>query len=110
MADDPLSEVESVFEAMQWFRETNGLSHAGTTPGRRRKEVVIWGMRHPDPHLLWFDIEGNTFDPITREKWEELTSFDPPWPWNEDGTTLVYSYKRSWWQDAVDSMKMRPIE
>ncbi len=107
MDDDPLA--LAAFEALNWFRETMGFSHAGTVE-RHNRNVLIWGLNHPDPLILMFNIEDNEWTPLTRELWESLTHMSPPWPWNDEGTGMDYAKDHGvpiWWEGMIEDFKER---
>ena len=64
-----------------------GFTNIGVYPGKGY--TVFWGVIYPEPTLYVY-TEDDFFVQCVRSVWEELTDFGPPWPWNEDGTGLVF--------------------
>lgn len=85
-------EAPSIFEAMfgqlTFLRQHYQCTHMGTTPAKNG--TLLWGLRHPDPTLYLFRWDGGDAEIMLRDRWEKLTTMNPPFPWNKAGDGMVY--------------------
>ncbi len=79
-------------EISHWLMDRHGLTNVGSYPKRDGYDRVLYGIRYPDCRLLVFLSNNDLGEepvPVTRESWDQMTTWSPPWPWSENGEMMV---------------------
>ncbi len=84
--------LEEWAEIADFYRKSYDLTHVGMYPKRGGHEAVVWGLQEDDDHLLVLARGSLAVDPpmrVNKSDWEQMTTWSPPWPWADNGETMV---------------------